>query len=66
MVFIVGLTGGIGSGKSTVASYFSDLHVPVINADKVAYELCQQGTEAFKKIHEHFGTEILDINGNID
>lgn len=66
MVFIVGLTGGIGSGKSTVASYFSGLHVPVIDADDVAYTLCQPGKKAFQKIHEHFGFKILDKNGNID
>lgn len=55
----IGLTGGLGSGKSTVADYFAKLKVPVIDADKIAHELTQPDQEAFKKIVEHFGKEIL-------
>lgn len=55
----IGLTGGLGSGKSTVADYFAELKVPVIDADKIAHELTQPDQEAFKKIVEHFGKEIL-------
>ena len=55
----IGLTGGFGSGKSTVANYFAELKVPVIDADKIAHELTQPDQEAFKKIVKHFGKEIL-------
>lgn len=54
----VGLTGGLGSGKSTAADCFAELKVPVIDADKIAHELTQPDQEAFKKIVEHFGKEI--------
>lgn len=55
----IGLTGGLGSGKSTVANYFAELKVPVIDADKIVHTLTQPDQEAFKKIVEHFGKEIL-------
>jgi dephospho-CoA kinase len=66
MVFVVGLTGGIGSGKSIVADYFSALKVPVIDADKVSHELCKPTQLAFTKIRERFGDFILDSDGNLD
>lgn len=65
-MFIIGLTGGIGSGKSVVAGYFSQLGVPIIDADKVSKELCFPGKGAFKKIYERFGETIIDRKGEID
>ena len=59
----IGLTGGLGSGKSMVANYFAELKVPVIDADKIAHELTQPDQEAFKKIVEHFGKAILTNQG---
>ncbi|QTS83761.1 dephospho-CoA kinase [Coxiella endosymbiont of Amblyomma nuttalli] len=59
----IGLTGGLGSGKSTVANYFAALKVSVIDADKLASELTQPDQEAFKKIVGHFGKEILTNHG---
>ena len=59
----IGLTGGLGSGKSTVANYFVGLKVPVIDADKIAHELTQLDRKAFKEIVEHFGKEILTNQG---
>ena len=55
----VGLTGGIGSGKSTVADYFSKFLVPIIDADKITYKITTVGQVAFKKIIAHFGKEVL-------
>jgi dephospho-CoA kinase len=59
MSLIIGLTGGIGSGKSTVSSLFSELGVHIVDADIIAREVVQKGTPALKKIEEHFGSQIL-------
>jgi len=58
-VLKIGLTGGIGCGKSTVTKYFTKLKIPVIDADKIAHDLTQPGTIAYKKIISHFGTNFL-------
>jgi len=63
--FIVGLTGGIGSGKSTVAKAFSDLGVEAIDADVIAREVVVPGTDALKEIAAHFGNQILNTDGNL-
>ena len=63
---IVGLTGGIGSGKSTVVRMFGDLGVHWVDADDVAREVVEPGTEALAAIAEHFGPEILDASGALD
>ncbi len=63
---IVGLTGGIGSGKSTVVRMFGDLGVHWIDADDVAREVVEPGTPALKAIAEHFGADILDAAGALD
>ncbi len=62
----VGLTGGIGSGKSTVATLFSRHDVPVIDTDEIAHELLAPGQAAQAEVVAAFGREILDANGNID
>lgn len=58
-MFKVGLTGGIGSGKSTVARFFADLGVPVIDADLVAREVVVPDSPCWQAIVEAFGPEIL-------
>ena len=63
---VVGLTGGIGSGKSTVARLFGALGVHWVDADDVAREVVEPGTPALKKIAEHFGQEILLPGGGLD
>ncbi len=55
----IGLTGGIGSGKTTVSSRFSALGVPVIDTDLIAHALTRPGQSALNRIYEHFGPEVL-------
>ncbi len=62
----VALTGGIGSGKSTVARMFTAHGVPVVDADEIAHRLVQRGQPAYLEIVEAFGTEILSADGEID
>lgn len=62
----VGLTGGIGSGKSTVAALFKTLQVPVIDADKIAVECTTKNTKTLDLIQQHFGASILDPNGELN
>ena len=62
----VGLTGGIASGKSTVASMLRDLDCPVLDADTLGHELLEQGQDAYNEVVREFGREILDGYGNVD
>lgn len=62
----IGLTGGIGSGKSTVANLFAKLGAPVIDADLISHKLTQIGTPCFKKIVAYFGSEILNPKGDLN
>jgi len=61
-MFTVGLTGGIGSGKTTIARFFLAHNIEVINADQVARKVVEPGTTALLRIKKRFGSEIL-ING---
>ncbi|WP_346797948.1 dephospho-CoA kinase [Halomonas sp. Bachu 37] len=63
---IVGLTGGIASGKSTVARAFGDLGIPWVDADDVAREIVQPGEPALRAIERRFGKGILQDDGNLD
>ena len=65
-MLIVGLTGGIGSGKSTVAKLFEERGVPIIDADVIAREVTQPDSAEFKTIIDHFGEQILLENGSIN
>ncbi len=56
---IVGLTGGIGCGKSTVARFFSELGITVVDADQVARDVVLPGTDALRAIEEHFGSQVI-------
>lgn len=62
----VGLTGGIGSGKSTVASLFADKGILVIDADQVARELTRPGTPALDAIGRQFGYDLISESGELD
>lgn len=61
-----GLTGGIASGKSTVASHFRVLGAKIIDADEIGHEMLRQAGSAFDEIVERFGTEVLSASGEID
>jgi dephospho-CoA kinase len=63
---LIGLTGNIGTGKSTVAAMLAELGAEVIDADRVAHEVMQAGTLAHRRIVEAFGLEVLDPDGEID
>jgi dephospho-CoA kinase len=64
--FILGLTGGIGSGKTTVANLFAALGIDIVDADIVAREVVAIGSLGLNAIVEHFGQSILLANGELD
>lgn len=63
---IIGLTGSIASGKSTVAKMLKELGLPIIDADQVARLVVEPGTETLSKIAEVFGKDILHENGELN
>ena len=63
---IIGLTGGIGSGKSAAANFFQNEGVTVIDADDLAREAIEINTPGYKSIVDYFGSRIIDANGLID
>lgn len=66
MTFIVGLTGGIGSGKTAVSDRFAALGIKVVDADVCARMVVEPGKPALSLIAEHFGHAVLDSNGALD
>lgn len=66
MAVMIGLTGGIGSGKSTVAELLAERGAHVIDADRVAHEVYAPGTLGFERIVERFGDDIVGDDGAID
>lgn len=62
----IGLTGGIGSGKTVVSDRFQELGIPVIDTDVIARELVTPGSDALNAIVKVFGTGILTTSGNLD
>lgn len=62
----VGLTGGVGSGKSLVADLFAELGVPIIDTDVLAREVVKPGTDGYQQIINHFGEDILSADKSID
>ncbi len=62
----VGLTGGIGSGKTTVTKLFAEQGVPIVDADAIAHQLTRSGTPALAKIASHFGKNLLRTDGSLD
>jgi dephospho-CoA kinase len=64
-MLVVGLTGGIGAGKSTVAQYFAELGALVIDADQLARMAIERGTDGFADVMLRFGDDVI-FNGDID
>lgn len=62
----VGLTGGIGSGKSTVAARFGELGAVVVDADRIAREVVEPGTPGLQAVVEEFGSNVLNAEGSLD
>jgi dephospho-CoA kinase len=63
---IVGLTGGIGSGKTAASDYFETLGICVVDADLVSRVVVEPGQQALKEIEKHFGKEIIQNDGALD
>jgi dephospho-CoA kinase len=66
MPLIIGLTGGIGSGKSEASKRFAERGIVVVDADLVAREVVEPGRAALTQIAAHFGPDILDITGSLN
>jgi dephospho-CoA kinase len=64
-MLIIGLTGGIGSGKSTVAAFFSELGAGVVDADQISRKVVAPKTTALQKITQYFGKNILNAEGEL-
>ena len=65
-MLIIGITGGIGSGKTAVSNRFLDHGITVVDADIVAREVVEPGTPGLSEIHQHFGNNILNADGTLD
>ena len=63
---VIGLTGGIGSGKSTVSRFLAELGAVIIDADKVGHEALKPDTELWREVVASFGRQILTPSGDID
>jgi dephospho-CoA kinase len=63
---ILGITGSVGTGKSTVAAYFKALGADLVNADTVAHSVIRTGTPGYKRIVSAFGRRVLSSSGAID
>lgn len=63
---VVGLTGGIATGKSTVSSLLKASHVPIVDADVLAREVVAPGTSGLKAIVRAFGSDVLQLDGSLD
>lgn len=65
-MFVIALTGGIASGKSTVTQFFRDKDIPVIDADVLGHRTYEPGTETFKAVVAAFGDDLIAPDGTID
>lgn len=65
-MYVVGLTGGIGSGKSAVSALFEKHGITVVDADVVARQVVEKGQPALTKIAQHFGSDLLEADGSLN
>ncbi len=66
MVMLIGLTGGIGAGKSTVAKLFEERGVPIVDADAIARDVVKPGQPALAELVEYFGDGIVGADGELN
>lgn len=66
MTRVIGLTGGMGSGKSTVSQYLAEMGAFIIDADKVGHEAYEPNTDIWKELFKEFGKEIIAADNTID
>ena len=62
---VIGLTGGIATGKSTVSNMFKARGIPVLDADQIAHDLLERGTKVFQQIVDEFGEDVVSSTGCI-
>jgi dephospho-CoA kinase len=65
-MLVIGLTGGIGSGKSTVSSILKELGISIVDADVISKEVVNTNTDCLKELTDYFGTGILDESGALN
>lgn len=65
-MYVVAITGGIGSGKTTIANQFAELGIDVVDADVIAREVVELGTPALAAIADHFGPDVMTPDGQLD
>ena len=65
-MFILGLTGGIGSGKTAASDYFSSKGITIVDADIVSRLVVEPGQDSFKEIASHFGTGVISDDGSLN
>ncbi len=66
MTYVIGITGGIGSGKTAVSDHFESLGITVVDADVASRTVVEIGTPALASIAEHFGSQVLQTDGSLD
>ncbi len=65
-MYAIGLTGGIGTGKSTVSAYLARLGYPIIDADRISHQVTAPGSPLLPRIEEAFGPSVMTEEGNLD
>ena len=65
-MYVVAITGGIGSGKTTIANQFAELGIDVVDADVIAREVVEPDTPALAAIADHFGPDVITPDGQLD
>ncbi|KIQ78772.1 dephospho-CoA kinase [Aeromonas sp. L_1B5_3] len=65
-MYVVAITGGIGSGKTTIANQFAELGIDVVDADVIAREVVEPGSPALAAIADHFGPDVITPDGQLD
>lgn len=65
-MLVIGLTGGIGAGKSTVSAILKEAGYPILDADKISHEITEKGSETLVKLADVFGRKMILPDGNLD